>query len=417
MHASVRPYVTAGVALVGASVIAVTPIAASPDIRIADAAVSLAAASVANVPANLINAVLNLPAAEIQGIQRFADAMASSGSWKESSPNNVWGWDPANPEMLKGTIDLLVRFQRCPGPSASNSTGGWRPTFPCMPVARSNAPTRLACSTACFVYRCGSFTRSRGIPFRSYQPHRRKANGVVRPDSEIGPIRARPFHHRLFVCGTGWVPARLRRPVITAVANLAAALQVTGHCPVDRRSSDRNLLQALLSGTGNVDRTGARADGHPGRVWLSARQAPTFEQGQDLGKQAENNVVAGTATNVSSNAAGALDTVSPNKTVAPEADQGLVTATTAVDPTTAVAKPESTTATSTILISDGNKVEPGQSGPKPRKPGGGLAGVVKSVQDTVNASISNVTDGLRGGATSASDTTTRGDTTKSGDTN
>ena len=55
MHAAMRPYATAGVAMVGASVIAVTPIAPSqPDIRIANPAVSLAAASVANIPANLM---------------------------------------------------------------------------------------------------------------------------------------------------------------------------------------------------------------------------------------------------------------------------------------------------------------------------------------------------------------------------
>ena len=45
MHAAVRPYATAGVVLVGASVIAVTPIesATPPDIRIANTAVQLTA--------------------------------------------------------------------------------------------------------------------------------------------------------------------------------------------------------------------------------------------------------------------------------------------------------------------------------------------------------------------------------------
>jgi hypothetical protein len=44
MHAAIRPYVTAGIALVGASAIAVTPIAATPpDITVADPAVQLAA--------------------------------------------------------------------------------------------------------------------------------------------------------------------------------------------------------------------------------------------------------------------------------------------------------------------------------------------------------------------------------------
>jgi hypothetical protein len=100
--------------------------------------------------------------------------------------------------------------------------------------------------------------------------------------------------------------------------------------------------------------------------------------------------------------AGVLDKVSPP--VVPNADQGPDTATPVVDATTVVEKPESTTATSTIVITDGNKVIPGQVGPKHRKPGGGLAGAMKSLQDT----ISKVTDGLTGGGT-----TNAGDTTNS----
>jgi hypothetical protein len=44
---------------------------------------------------------------------------------------------------------------------------------------------------------------------------------------------------------------------------------------------------------------------------------------------------------------------------------------------------------------EGMKAEPGQLGGQHRKPGGGLAGVVKSVQDT----ITNITNGLKGGTT------------------
>jgi hypothetical protein len=117
MPAALRPYVTAGVALVGASVISVTPIAPSqPDIRVANPAVRLAAASIANIPANLINAILSIPMAEIQGIQRYADAMEASGSWWVYTPTNVLGWDPANPEMTKGLVDALLPFPALSGP-------------------------------------------------------------------------------------------------------------------------------------------------------------------------------------------------------------------------------------------------------------------------------------------------------------
>ena len=117
MPAAIRPYVSAGVALVGASVIAVTPITApQAEIRGAELGVRLAAASIANVPANLINAVLSLPMAEIQGIQRFADAMEASGSWWVYTPVNVLGWDPANFEMTKGSVDALLPFPALSGP-------------------------------------------------------------------------------------------------------------------------------------------------------------------------------------------------------------------------------------------------------------------------------------------------------------
>src|SRR5712671_1558156 len=94
MHAAVRPYVTAGAALVGASVIAITPIARPTDTHPANLAMRLAADSIANIPAN-----------EIQGIQEFAQAMGpvasgGAGSWWVVTPTNVLGWDPANPTML-----------------------------------------------------------------------------------------------------------------------------------------------------------------------------------------------------------------------------------------------------------------------------------------------------------------------------
>jgi hypothetical protein len=112
MHSALRPYVTAGVALVGSSVIAVTPIAApQPDIRVANPAVSLAAASWANAPANLINAFLAVPQAEVDGINRYAAAFEWSGSWWVYTPENVLGWDPPNFEMTKGLVDLLLPFK------------------------------------------------------------------------------------------------------------------------------------------------------------------------------------------------------------------------------------------------------------------------------------------------------------------
>src|SRR5215211_2971413 len=111
MHAAVRPYVTAGAALVGASVIAVTPIAAPPpDIQVANPAVRLAADSIANVPVNLMIAIANIPANEIIALNNWSDALEAGGSWWLKTPTNVWGWDPGNPPMLEALVAVLVPF-------------------------------------------------------------------------------------------------------------------------------------------------------------------------------------------------------------------------------------------------------------------------------------------------------------------
>jgi hypothetical protein len=409
MHASVRPYATAGVALVGASIVAVTPIAPPPDIRIANAAVSLAAASVANVPANLINAVLNLPAAEIQGMQRFADAMASSGSWNESSPNNVWGWDPANPEMMKGFVDMLVPIPALSGPLGEQLNWWAAANLPMYGGCAFECPDPIGMLNSMFRVPIWQFYSPEGYTFPEViNPVDGKPTDWSGQTVKLDPLEPiRSVTDYLFGQPAVFQPVSANQ-VITAVANLAAALQITGQLaswfPVRPIETFLKLFfPAPVTSTAPTSGQMVTLDASALRT-----SGGDVQQGQDVGEQAQNDVVAGTATNGSSNVAGALDTVSQKKTVAPEAGQGVVTATTAVDPTTPVAKPESTTPTSAILISDGNKAEPGQSGPKHRQPGGGLAGAVKSVQDTINSSISNITRGLTGGGATTGEASTGG---------
>lgn len=145
MPAAMRPYVTAGVALVGASVISVTPIApqviaeraseqyvtltaaagalceaesTSPlctDPGQLDSAVTTSAvfgeSSLAYIPGNLINALLSIPAWEIQAMDRLADAMIGTGSWQVWGPTNVFGFDQWDPPKLKAFVDMLVPFK------------------------------------------------------------------------------------------------------------------------------------------------------------------------------------------------------------------------------------------------------------------------------------------------------------------
>ncbi|BBX70177.1 hypothetical protein [Mycolicibacterium psychrotolerans] len=116
MPAAVRSYVTAGVALVGASVITAAPItptamAAQPQARSVTADVTLTAQSAANILPNMINAFLNAPQAHVDAVNYWAESWAKSGNWWVYSQVNVLGWDPANPDMARSMVDLLLPFK------------------------------------------------------------------------------------------------------------------------------------------------------------------------------------------------------------------------------------------------------------------------------------------------------------------
>lgn len=114
MPAAIRSYVTAGVALVGASVISVSPIAptiaAAPqqNVRSVSMDVDLTAASAANIPANLVNMFLNMPQAHVDAVNYWADSWVQSGNWWVYSQDNILGWDRANPAMAWSMMDLLL---------------------------------------------------------------------------------------------------------------------------------------------------------------------------------------------------------------------------------------------------------------------------------------------------------------------
>ena len=64
--AALRPYMTAGIALVGASAIAVSPVTPSlPGLSLEQPAVSLLASSIANIPVNLAITMANIPYYEV----------------------------------------------------------------------------------------------------------------------------------------------------------------------------------------------------------------------------------------------------------------------------------------------------------------------------------------------------------------
>jgi len=121
MHAAVRPYVATGVALLGAGVIAVTPVAPAPpeihvpEIHVGSWQVGLAAASLLNVPVNLVTDLVNVPYNEVQALNELSSSLLFSGPWFVASATNIWGVDPGDPGHFMSVIDLLVPFPALSG--------------------------------------------------------------------------------------------------------------------------------------------------------------------------------------------------------------------------------------------------------------------------------------------------------------
>lgn len=113
----ISSHAAAGVALIEAGVLAVTPAVVPPDVVAAPAPqVRLAADSIANIPVNLFQTIVNMPANQVQAIQDFADAGNYGGNAWSYSPIHLEGWDPGDsPEVTAGVNALL------PIPALSNS--------------------------------------------------------------------------------------------------------------------------------------------------------------------------------------------------------------------------------------------------------------------------------------------------------
>jgi len=451
------PYVSAGVALVGASVIAVTPITPlQPEITRAELEVRLAAASIANVPANLINAVLSLPMAEIQGIQRFADAMEASGSWWVYTPVNVLGWDPANFEMTKGLVDALLPFQALSGPLGTQLNWWLAANLPmhegCSGLPPCTDPAGMLGSM--FTVGPWEFYDADGYTFPTiFNPVSEHEGEMGQELGETGDevdwsgeqVILDPFEPftsvvNYLMADPGEVTFPTFEQAATAVTSLFRALWITWYPFVPQSymwQPESQLLAPLFRAFAPIlcpscnpedpflppepsDPSLTPDSGETVTLDVEALRVSGSEvqPGEDLGTamgfaDAQQDIQAGAATvsqqdiqagaatvpEALSNPAGVLDTVS--KTVAPEAGLGLDAPSAAVDnpaPTPAPDTPISVPEVPLINVTrDSLKAEPGQFGPKHRAPGGGLSGAVKSVGDQFGSAISRISDGLRGG--------------------
>lgn len=146
MSVGVKSYRAAGVALIGAAVV-ITPVrGAAVPLRAPGSAYSLTAvstalpagASMANVPINLFDMVMSIPAWEVQAMGRLADAMAATGSWQVWGPTNVLGFDEQDPPKLAAIVDMLIPVQ--PVSSVLGEQLNW--------WAKADLPMNAGCAAA-----------------------------------------------------------------------------------------------------------------------------------------------------------------------------------------------------------------------------------------------------------------------------
>jgi len=480
MHAAVRSHITAGAALVGASVIAVIPIAPPPppDIQVANPAVRLAARSIANVPLNLFYAIGNIPANEVEALNNWSEALAGGGSWWLKTPTNVWGWDPGNPPMLQALVSVLVPFPAISGNGGlpdvepgehithENSVlGGTAPPgtlgYMLNVLVAAWAPMHEDCGFTCSDvlgalsgyfqvplseltagYRFPevenpnenpgdpyppAWSRQQAEPLDPLEPTRMFIDSLMEdpPESGIKTVSLRDVvttGTNLYTSGmvafnpyfpgsylfTGaprlWDAGILVGGLVNGiVSRICPSCMPDAPATVTSIPSPTNSGRAItidvasIAPGGDAGQNSMARGGDAGQNSIApggdARQkvATGEEMPSPNGRQ---DIPAGApiARRAASIAADVVDNTA-SRTLAPEARQRLH------KPSTPVDKPEPTTITSTIMT-NGNKVEPGQLGEKGTTSRDRLSGAVKSVSDRISSAISKATEGLKGGTNS-----------------
>lgn len=234
VRVAVKPVIRTGVALVGASILAFAPL--EPPVpataRVVEQDISPTASSLAYVPINAIEQVFSAPANMVTALDRLATAMAISGSWNESHPNNVWGWDPANPAMLREAVNVLVPF-----PAFSEPWGRHLDWW-----AAANLPMYAGCAYECedlpgmldlmFKVPMSEFYDEDGYtfptvvnPIDGQETEWSEQQVILDPAEPIKSVWASLTAEPTGIQTVTWWE------VVTAVANFGAALQITGHLP------------------------------------------------------------------------------------------------------------------------------------------------------------------------------------------
>ena len=119
MQAASGRYLLAAAALAATSAVVAIPLASRPsqlpirsiETRLVDAG------SVLNIPINLFDDILNIPANEVQAFDATAGSLFFTGAWWVPSPTNIWGIDPGD---LTHVASCVTDSFPAPVPRGSN---------------------------------------------------------------------------------------------------------------------------------------------------------------------------------------------------------------------------------------------------------------------------------------------------------
>jgi hypothetical protein len=180
---SLRPGVTAAVALAAASVIAITPVAPPPPLfenHVTSAEVRLAASSIWNIPINLVQDIINIPYNEVQGINTLGQSLLFSGTWLLASSTNVWGTDPGDPGHYYGLANLF------PFPAFSNSLAAQISGLAAVLLPINSGCNNVDCPNVNALY-AGYFQPDRILALLTTGKWTFAASPVTDPDGTVHP--------------------------------------------------------------------------------------------------------------------------------------------------------------------------------------------------------------------------------------
>ncbi|MGE2729089.1 PE-PPE domain-containing protein [Mycolicibacterium vaccae] len=142
-----RPLAMGSAAVVGAGLIAATPVTPPLDERamaqINDVAVQLTANSIANIPVNLFRIMMDWEKNSLDGLNAAAESLEGSGNWWLYGPTNALGWDHMDWAKAVGFTKMFTPIPEVAAAQAAQLNAIMARNFPMTPEC-TGAPAPCA---------------------------------------------------------------------------------------------------------------------------------------------------------------------------------------------------------------------------------------------------------------------------------